>query len=455
MRLVRRPLPSTQLPEQVLPLLDVRARDAGLPPPAALTGEWFGSRAIIAPAVRITACPGANAAFAVPAAQPEVDCDVPGAVGGGWIGYLAYDLTDPSARQGALPPAGWGWADHVLRLDTDGQWWFEALVEDGDGDPTELADELAELLRAPEPVRQPDGWAPTTLRRPPGETHRNAVSACIDAIGRGEVFQTNICTRLTGTFVGSPAELFAEGITAMRPRRAAYLAGPWGAVASLSPELFLARHGTRVHSTPIKGTLPRRGPADDANARLLRESEKDVAENVMITDLVRNDLGRVSTVGTVGVPELLTVREAPGVWHLESTVAGTLAPEASDEDLLRATFPPGSVTGAPKPRALDLIAELEPAPRGVYCGSIGLASPVAGTELNVAIRTLELHRNGSGAFDVELGVGGGITASSDPELEWQECLHKAAPLERLLGTPPTPGRRGDEPERLIAGGSRR
>jgi Anthranilate/para-aminobenzoate synthases component I len=157
-----------------------------------------------------------------------------------------------------------------------------------------------------------------------------------------------------------------------------------------------------------------------------------VAENVMITDLVRNDLGRVSEVGTVGVPELLTVREAPGVWHLESTVEGQLAPGVDDADLLRAAFPPGSVTGAPKLRALDLIAELEPEPRGVYCGAIGLASPLAGMELNVAIRTFELRERLAGGYALALGVGGGITASSDPRLEWEECLHKAAPLEELL-----------------------
>jgi para-aminobenzoate synthetase component 1 len=199
----------------------------------------------------------------------------------------------------------------------------------------------------------------------------------------------------------------------------------------MSPELFLSRHGNLVRSTPIKGTLPRRDAADDVLARRLRESEKDVAENVMITDLVRNDLGRVCEVGSVRVPDLLSVRAAPGVWHLESTVEGRLAAGLTDEDLLRATFPPGSVSGAPKIRALDLIAELEPVARGVYSGAVGLVSPVAGLELNVAIRTLEIH-----AGRVELGVGGGITADSDPAAEWQECLHKAAPLEKLLATPP-------------------
>jgi len=132
----------------------------------------------------------------------------------------------------------------------------------------------------------------------------------------------------------------------------------------------------------------------------------------------------------VTVPSLLRVRPAPGVWHLESTVEGVLAAGVSDADLLAATFPPGSVTGAPKIRALDLIASLEESGRGVYTGAVGLASPLAGLELNVAIRTFEIH-----AGTITLGVGGGITADSDAEAEWQECLHKAAPLEALLATP--------------------
>jgi para-aminobenzoate synthetase component I len=132
------------------------------------------------------------------------------------------------------------------------------------------------------------------------------------------------------------------------------------------------------------------------------------------------------------VPALLVVRKAPGVWHLETTVEARVASSVDDAALLRATFPPGSVTGAPKLRALELIAELEPQPRGVYCGAVGLASPIAGTELNVAIRTFELHPDQSGRYQLELGVGGGITADSDADAESDECLHKAAPLEDLL-----------------------
>nr|WP_081761808.1 aminodeoxychorismate synthase component I [Saccharomonospora piscinae] len=433
-RVVRTALRATPEPGEAVARLHRRARAAGLAPPAALSGDWFSSRAVLAPTVLVRPVTDPAAALTTVTRQPQVADAEAGVVGGGWFGYLSYDLTDPSGRHGALPRAAWGWADHVLRLDTDGCWWFEALVDDGEADPVALAAELDDTLATAAPLHDPAfTWRPTALASAPRGEHHGAVVKCVHAIGTGELFQANICTRLSGAFHGEPAALFTEGVRRLGPARAAYLAGGWGAVVSLSPELFVARHGRRVWSCPIKGTRPRRGPHDDALAGELRRSVKDVAENVMITDLVRNDLGRVCEVGSVHVPELLAVRPAPGVWHLHSTVAGTLADGRDDADLLHAAFPPGSVTGAPKLRALDLVAELESAPRGVYTGALGLASPVAGLELNVAIRTAEV----SGGT-VGLGVGGGITADSDPDTEWEECEHKAAPWQHLLATPPCP-----------------
>jgi para-aminobenzoate synthetase component 1 len=201
------------------------------------------------------------------------------------------------------------------------------------------------------------------------------------------------------------------------------VAGSWGAVASLSPELFLRRRGAEVTSSPIKGTLPL-----NAWPSALRASAKEVAENIMIVDLVRNDLGRVAITGTVTVPELLVVRRAPGVWHLVSTVSARVPDELPTSALLDAAFPPASVTGTPKIRARQLISQWEQRHRGIYCGTVGLASPIAGCELNVAIRTVEFDTAGGAV----LGVGGGITADSDPDAEWEECLHKAAPI---IGVP--------------------
>ncbi|WP_328604408.1 aminodeoxychorismate synthase component I [Amycolatopsis sp. NBC_00345] len=416
MRFQRQRLSTPVTPSRAVELLSAYALMHGLPQPAALCGSWFGSAAIVAPFPEITAAP-------FPTVLPEVEGAVPGCVGGGWFGYLSYDLADPSGRRGALPAAAWGWADHVLRWDSDGVCWFESLA----ADPGPRLSTVERALASPARL----SWSASRLHRPSAASHQQSVKACVHEIEAGELFQANVCCRFTGDFAGEPAGLFAEGVRRLAPQRAAYVSGPWGSIVSLSPELFLERHGRYVRSRPIKGTLPRRGPGDDGNAALLRDSAKDVAENVMITDLVRNDLGRVCAVGSVVVPELLTVHPAPGVWHLASTVEGRLADGVDDAALLAATFPPGSVTGAPKIRALDLIAALEPVARGVYTGAVGLASPLAGLELNVAIRTFEIHGG-----TVELGVGGGITADSDSAAEWQECLHKAAPLERLLATPP-------------------
>lgn len=428
MRVLALPLSGTAAPETVLRRLGVRATACGTPPPAALIGDWFGSRAVVLPQVRIQPV-RPREALQPPARQPEVSGEVPPeAVGGGWIGFLAH----PDAVDRRLPVAAWGFADQVLRLDRAGQWWFEALV-------TDATDEIAARTagRALEPLTgadfagavdlAPPTWLVSDEAAPDRDEHLKAVRACVEAIAAGEIFQANICGRFSWRFTGDPMDVFVEGTAGMRPAHAAYLTGPWGSVASFSPELFLSRQGDLVRSSPIKGTRPRRGPEDDGNARVLRESTKDIAENVMIVDLVRNDLGRVCRTGSVTVPELLTVHPAPGVWHLVSTVRGRLRPELTDTDLLAATFPPGSVTGAPKIRAGEIIAELESRPREIYTGAIGMASPIAGLSMNVAIRTLEFA--GDQAW---LGVGGGITADSDPEAEWRECLHKAAPIRDLL-----------------------
>ncbi|MEV0053319.1 aminodeoxychorismate synthase component I [Saccharopolyspora shandongensis] len=415
-----RPIDGEASAAQVLRRLAARARRRGLPPPAALTGDWFGGSAVLAPSVRIDATAPERAFTTTDAPAGQAG---PGPVGGGWIGYLGYGLTDPGrhAEPRRLPLAAWGWADHVLRRDPDGQWWFEAL---GAAEPGLVA-ELAEAVAAGDPPQA--SWEAGPVGRPDADQHGKAVRGCVEEIAGGEIFQANICSRFAVPFRGDPLEVFAVGSARMQPARAAYVAGSWGAVASFSPELFLARHGRVVHSSPIKGTLPRRGPQDDRNAELLRASAKDVAENVMIVDMARNDLGRVAEVGRVTVPRLLDVQPHPGVWHLVSDVRAEIPAELPNSALLSATFPPASVTGAPKARALELIAELESQPRDVYCGAVGMVSPVAGMELNVAIRTLEFADG-----VLHLGVGGGITADSAPDREWQEVLTKAAPVLSLL-----------------------
>jgi para-aminobenzoate synthetase component I len=373
-----------------------------LPPPAALTGDWFGSLAVIAPSVAIA-----------PVDPAEAFCVQPGAygiaVGGGWIGYLSYPDAGADGRPARIPEAAGGWTDCVLRCGRDGQWWYESLS----GAP--MPEWLSEALTTSVPPRAYRiDWDAADRR-----THRDGVLACLEAIRAGEVYQACVCTQFAGTIAGEPLDFFVDGVARTAPARAAYVAGPWGAVASLSPELFLCRRGDLVTSSPIKGTLPLSEPPS-----ALRASVKDVAENVMIVDLVRNDLSRVAITGSVSVPELLVVRPAPGVWHLVSTVSALMPVELPTSALLDAAFPPASVTGTPKLRARQLISEWEHARRGVYCGTVGLASPVAGCELNVAIRTVEFDAAGNAV----LGSGGGITADSDADAEWDECLHKAAPI---------------------------
>ncbi|MCK5326978.1 MAG: aminodeoxychorismate synthase component I, partial [Candidatus Latescibacteria bacterium] len=204
-------------------------------------------------------------------------------------------------------------------------------------------------------------------------------------------------------------------------------------VLSSSPERFLQVEARKrnVYTRPIKGTRPRGStPERDADlARELLQSEKDRAELVMIVDLERNDLGRVCETGSVHVPELMALERYPTVYHLVSTVAGRLPPERNRMDLLRAMFPGGSITGAPKIRAMEIIAELEPTRRGVYTGSIGWLGFTGDMDLNIAIRTFVV-RDGMARFQ----VGGGIVADSDPEEEYEETLHKGRALMEALGS---------------------
>ncbi|BBY82154.1 aminodeoxychorismate synthase component I [Mycolicibacterium pulveris] len=374
----------------------------GIPPPAALIGDWFESTAVIAPSVAVTPVDVTAVFDVAPGASA-------GAVGGGWFGYLSYPDAGADGAGPRIPEAAGGWSDSVLRQDRDGQWWYESLSG------TALSAWVADALAGP----VASSPCEVVWEEADRDAHRRGVSACLDTIAAGEVYQACVCTQFRGRIAGAPADFFVDAVQRTRPARAAYVAGDWGAVASLSPELFLRRRGEAIASSPIKGTLPRY--ADPAQ---LRASVKDVAENIMIVDLVRNDLGRVASTGSVTVPELLAVRPAPGVWHLVSTVTARVGVDVPMAAVLDATFPPASVTGTPKTRARQLLRGWEPGRRGIYCGTVGFASPVAGTELNVAIRTVEFDAAGNAV----LGVGGGITADSDPDREWQECLHKAAPI---------------------------
>ncbi|MFZ5512159.1 MAG: aminodeoxychorismate synthase component I [Pseudomonadota bacterium] len=250
-----------------------------------------------------------------------------------------------------------------------------------------------------------------------------AVARILDYIRAGDCYQVNFTFPLSLRHYGSPVALYARLRRAQPVRHGALLHLPGRDLLSLSPELFVARRGRRLTARPMKGTAPRRADprADAQQARRLAESDKERAENVMIVDLIRNDLGRLARPGSVRVERLFEVEAYPSVWQMTSTVSAE-APHAGLEQVFRALFPCGSVTGAPKIRAMEIAAELERGPRGVYTGALGHAAPGGDFSLNVAIRTLVLEGDGSGC----LGVGSGIVADSRPELELAECRLKAA-----------------------------
>ena len=426
-RVVRVPLATGKSPSAVL-----RAA-GGDPRPFALFGSWSGGRALVG-SDPILVVEDAHDPFALLDVQPEIAAVMPGATGGGWVGYLGYGLGRLVERLPPQPPRPvpvassiLGFYDHLVVCDDSGNWWFEALWSDEQSE--RLESRLKEWRRrAGEPEAVPGRHECGTFAlRPVAEKHLVSVSRAIEHIRSGDVFQVNVCARLEAGFSGDPLELFCTGADRLAPRYGAFLGHPSIAVASFSPELFLERTGRAVRSSPIKGTV-RRQPWSAGEREQLLGSGKDRAENLMIVDLVRNDFGRVCRYGSVAVPELWRAEEHPGVWHLVSDVTGELCDGVPDSELLRATFPPGSVTGAPKVRAMELISVLEGTAREVYTGAVGIASPLTGLELNVAIRTFEL--SGGQAW---LGIGGGVVADSDPDRELEECFDKARPLLEAVG----------------------
>ena len=277
---------------------------------------------------------------------------------------------------------------------------------------------------------RPDQWT-SSLDRATFEAGVRDIRA---AIGRGDVYQVNLTRRLSAPHdlgAGTAGDIAALGAALAAGNPAPYAAvvrvpGADLAVASASPEQFLRREGDHVWSSPIKGTA---ATAD-------RLTAKDRAENVMIVDLVRNDLGRVCVYGSVHVPSLCRVEPHPGLVHLVSTVEGRLRPDLGWPELIAVAFPPGSVTGAPKLAAVEHLRRLEPVARGVYCGAVGWVDADAGVgELNVAIRTFWMEEG-----RLHFGTGGGITWDSDPHAEWQETELKARRLlavasGELVGSP--------------------
>ncbi|MEH0447778.1 MULTISPECIES: chorismate-binding protein [unclassified Streptomyces] len=288
---------------------------------------------------------------------------------------------------------------------------------------------FGDVRREPVPAVRPGAWHGPGPREWTSSLDRDAYTAGVRRIrahiAAGEVYQVNLC-RILSAPLPDPDHADVDALTALlaHGNPAPYagtvrLPAHGVEIATASPELFLRRTGRTVESGPIKGTGR---TVDD----LL---DKDRAENVMIVDLVRNDLGRVCATGTVTVPELCAVERHPGLVHLVSTVRGRLAENVGWPELLDGTFPPGSVTGAPKSSALRVIEALESVPRGPYCGGVGWVDADRGTgELAVGIRTFWVDRTAHGGACLRFGTGAGITWGSDPEREWDETCLKARRL---------------------------
>ncbi|MDG9856256.1 aminodeoxychorismate synthase component I [Pseudomonas nitroreducens] len=354
---------------------------------------------------------------------------------GGMIGYLGYDfgrhiehLPEPNLDDLALPDARLGL--YAWALLTDHEERSSRLVFH----PALAAGERERLIRLFEAAHDGDALPPFRLGAPfrpdlSRDQYREALERVHNYILAGDCYQVNYTQRFRAPCSGSPWLAYRALREACPTPFAGYLALPEGAVLSLSPERFIQLHGNQVETRPIKGTRPRGNTpeADRNNAEALLASEKDRAENLMIVDLLRNDLGRSCRPGSVRVPELFAVETYPNVHHLVSSVRGELAADKDALDLLEGSFPGGSITGAPKVRAMQIIDELEPTQRSIYCGSLLYLDVRGEMDSSIAIRTV-LVKDGQASC----WAGGGIVADSNWEEEYEESLTKVGVLLRTL-----------------------
>jgi para-aminobenzoate synthetase component 1 len=368
--------------------------------------------------------------------RTEPIADLPFA--GGAIGYLGYDLGRRfekvpvrAVRDIDVPDLAIGLYDWAVVVDHAEQ--RTRLVAQGRDQRTSV--EWDELVQR---AHSRAGWrrAPFHVLSPVQSNfdragYAEAFTRVQRHIRAGDCYQINLTQRFQARVQGDPWEAYLNLRTTNPAPYSAYLDLPFGQVLSSSPESFLTLRGDRVETKPIKGTRPRSADPehDRALARALHASAKDRAENVMIVDLLRNDLGKVCAPGSIRAEPLFEIESFASVHHLVSTVRGRLAPRSRAVDVIRACFPGGSITGAPKLRAMQIIESLEPHRRSVYCGCIGYLGFDGDMALNIAIRTL--LRSGDWIY---AWAGGGIVADSEVESEYQESLDKAAALLSVLKT---------------------
>ncbi|MFH1788529.1 MAG: aminodeoxychorismate synthase component I [Candidatus Altiarchaeota archaeon] len=351
---------------------------------------------------------------------------------GGAVGYLSYDLawlTEGVKLHGIddvkTPDLSFGFYDTVLIADHFTGKKYVASTDD------EKADKLVGIISANAPSKKDAPQHAIKLESNFTEKkYHMAVKRVRDYIAAGDTYQVNLSQRFTAKFSGNPWMLY-QSLRELNPAPfSAYLNFGEVKVLSSSPERFLKIRDGVVETRPIKGTRPRgKTPREDEALKAeLSCSEKDKAEHVMIVDLERNDLGKVCEYGSVYVAEMEVIESYATVHHMVSTVKGRLREGVSLVDCVRATFPGGSITGAPKVRAIEIIDELEPNQRGIYCGSIGYLGYNGVADLNIVIRTM-IVKDGKLYFS----VGGGVVYDSSPEGEYQETLDKGEALMRSLG----------------------
>jgi para-aminobenzoate synthetase component 1 len=371
---------------------------------------------------------------------------------GGAVGYLGYDLCHfieklPSRARDdlVLPDCTFGFYDLILAYDNLLGKAF--IVSTGFPEINETAririaeERLSALKERLKCFNSGSRATKERMLRRAGDSelrsnftregYLRAVERARQYIIDGDIFEVNLSQRFETELTGHPYDLYLKLRKTNPAPFASYLQLQDMTVVSSSPERFLRCLGDSVETRPIKGTLPRgKTPAEDeANAAALLNSAKDHAENMMIVDLARNDLGRVCRFGTVRVTELAILETYPSVFHLTSTVVGLLREGVNRIDLIKATFPGGSITGAPKVRAMEIIDELEPTRRGVYTGSVGYFGFDGNLDLNIVIRTFLVKEK-----RVYFQAGGAVVYDSDPEAEYQETLDKARALVDALST---------------------
>jgi para-aminobenzoate synthetase component I len=439
---------------------------------SSLTRDGLGRYSIFGydPLIVVTACPGGIAVRRRGSSEPEVrkgdSWDLFCALhrsrsangtpteefpfSGGALGYVAYEAglgwEGVKAGHKELEPAiasfSFAYHDRFLVADEVGRRLWAVADAELESDDSRVLEELVadvvhwrtQLVQAdatPHRALGPHRWLSHFTTSYPREDYRNAVRTVRDYIASGDVYQVNLAQRYSAAWQsGNEIRLYRE-LRRRSPAPYASFLDVGGGVISVgcSPERFLRVRGREVSTRPIKGTRPRGATAseDAANRLALLESEKDRAELLMIVDLERNDLGRVCVPGSIRVDGLHTLEEHPTVFHLVAEVKGTLAPGRDMLDVVRASFPGGSITGAPKIRAMQIIAELETAPRGVYTGAVGYLGRRGECELNIAIRTLQCVGD-----RVHLHAGSGVVWDSEPDSEFDECLAKARAMAEAV-----------------------